>query len=354
MVQVLPRGPSLGQVLGKSVGTGLGSGLENLLASKQQQAAVMQQLIQDQQRKVAQQQGLKSLGFEEDQLENILSLDPSIQKEIIKQKLVEPQQRQFAESLSAILGSPESTTPDAVETGKLSADQAAKLAQLQLQKQQTATKERTTAFKETQKLRQEVLQKKQSADENIKRLDRMEDLLGTGKLTNPIYKGLLEKAGIDIPALMNPESQEFEKLSFDLTAGMAKDFGNRINIAEFKTFLRRVPSLSQSDEGKKRVIENFKNISIMPNIMRHKAMQEVLRENQGVPPLDLAEQIEEKVGPQLSQLAEKVNMDLQIGRNLQENVIEEGMVTVVAPNGKRGKIPQEKLEEALKAGFKQL
>lgn len=354
MVQVLQRGPSLGEVLGRSVGTGLGGGLENLLQSKQQQAALMNELIQDQQKKVAKQQGLKSLGFEEDQLENLLALDPSIQKEIIKQKLAEPQQQQFAQALSSILGSPESTTPDALETGALSADQAAKLAALQLQKQQTATKEKTTAFKETQKVRQEILQKKQSAEDNVKRLDRMENLLNTGKLTNPIYKGILEKAGIDIPALMNPESQEFEKLSFDLTAGMAKDFGNRINIAEFKTFLKRVPSLSQTDEGKRRVIENFKNISIMPNILRHQAMQDILQENNGIPPLDLQEKIEERVGPKLDELSLQVNEDLQLGRAISgEEEIQE-TVSVVAPNGKKGKIPKEKLSEALKAGFKQV
>ena len=68
------------------------------------------------------------------------------------------------------------------------------------------------------------------------------------------------------------------------------------------------------------------------------AYYEILRKNRGVPPLDLEQRVHEKTALALDKNYEKFFEDL-------------GMLTVINPEGKRGMIPKENLDDAINQGF---
>ena len=144
-------------------------------------------------------------------------------------------------------------------------------------------------------------------------LDRMSELIKTKELTRPrvrsIYKTLAKvggvlKLGIDLSSLMSPESQEFEKLSLGFMKNLKNYFGNRITQIEVENFLKTVPSLLQSREGKERVIYNMK-LNNEAKLLRMKALKDIRSKYGKDIPGDVEEMVEDAISPQLDKLAER-------------------------------------------------
>lgn len=168
-------------------------------------------------------------------------------------------------------------------------------------KKQTASKEKFASFKETKPERKEILDAARSAKDNLARLDEMQRLSEKGKLDSPYYLELLKKTGFDIDALKSPDTQEFQKLQMDFLRDAQNVFGSRVTNYEVSQFLKAIPSLSQSKEGRAKVINNLK-IFNKAAIERSKALGEILKEHGGTPPLDLQEKVEERVAPRIDSL----------------------------------------------------
>lgn len=320
-ITTLGRQPSISELLGTGLGSGLSQGIQGLLQSK------LQELGQRQQAQTYQRIGLP--GY-------LSSLDPSIQKEIVKYHLAVPSQETFAQTLSSLMGgqqekpsttiqpelpimSQEASIPDVgVEphqafprplTPKLTQDQAFKLAQLQLQKEKMSAKEKADAFKLTKDERKEIASKARAARTNLQDLERLEELEREGKLDTPGYVEFLQRVGLDIPALMSPGSEEFQKIAQTFMRDAKTYLGARISNFELEQFLKTIPSLSQSPEGRKRVISNLKKLNRVA-LEYNKALHDVIKENKGVPPLDLSEKIDEKIDKRLDAITKKFKEDI--------------------------------------------
>jgi len=144
------------------------------------------------------------------------------------------------------------------------------------------------------------------------RIERMETLNEEGNLTNPALYAALHKAGLDFPVLLTPESQEFKKLTIDFLKDAKKIFGARVTNFEAEKFLESIPSLSQTKEGRRRVINNLK-LFYRGSDLKAKALKEVIKENRGTPPLDLMEKVDEKVRPAMDQLAKEFKSGIRTG-----------------------------------------
>jgi hypothetical protein len=171
------------------------------------------------------------------------------------------------------------------------------------------SEERRSAFKETKEERQKILEEGRSAKETLRDLDRMEELNKEGKLDTPGYTEFLKRSGLDIPALMNPESQEFQKIAQNFLRDAKTYFGGKVSNFEVEQFLKTIPSLSQSPEGRQRVIAGLKNIANAKKAYADTYL-EIFNESKGVPPLDVNEQIYERVDKRLDKLSEKFRQDL--------------------------------------------
>jgi hypothetical protein len=172
---------------------------------------------------------------------------------------------------------------------------------LEFKKGRATQEEKLSAFKETKPERKEILSGARAARESVARLERMEELNKNGKLSSPAYLEFLKKAGLDIPALTSPDTQEFRKLEADFLREARSIFGSRISNYEVNAFLRAIPSSMQSREGRERVIHNLKTF-YQASKERADTMSSIIKENKGVPPLDLMDQVESKSSGRIDKL----------------------------------------------------
>lgn len=166
------------------------------------------------------------------------------------------------------------------------------------------------AYKETLPDRREILADARGAKQDLQDLKRLEDPDVEGGVIGAAYNEFLKEAGLDIPALMNPESEEFLKIRQSFLRDAKKYFGARVTNFELEQFLKTIPDLSQSPEGRKRVIANLKRFNRL-KILRAKSMRDVIRDNDGIPPLDLLEQTDERYSKNAKKIASQFKKDLK-------------------------------------------
>lgn len=192
-------------------------------------------------------------------------------------------------------------------SGALSSSLLAKREALENKLQQLST----TNNKETKETFNKIETEGRAAKKNNIRLEKMEELIKKGNLTNPAFASFLESLskgifgfGIDLFSLTNPDSEQFRKLSKDFLEEVKDVFGGRLNEFEVKSYLERIPSLSQSNEGKERLIESLRDFNNAA-LLKQKALREIIKENGGIRPLNLESKVDERVSTELDKLAGK-------------------------------------------------
>ena len=180
---------------------------------------------------------------------------------------------------------------------------------LAAEKLKNEQKSEAEKFKQSKDFRHDILQKSKAARQTLRDLDRLEELNDSKKLDTPGYVEFLKRSGLDIPALMNPESEEFQKIQQGFLSKAKDIFGGRISNYEIEQFLKGIPSLNQSPEGRKRVISAFKQIA-RADVEYANTVKEIMAENKGVPPYDIEEQVDDKIGKKLDKIAEQFKKDL--------------------------------------------
>lgn len=204
---------------------------------------------------------------------------------------------------------------------RLSPEQKLKVAALKQQKdiaqQKISAKEQEEVNKETKPVYDQIQKEYKASRDTIKRLDLMEGLIKTGKLDSPGFVSNLKTLGhgifgmgIDLSHALSPESQEFEKLSNDFIKNAKDYFGTRLTDADLKAFLKTIPTLSLTDEGKLRVMRNLREFADAA-ILKKQASDKVLKENAGRRPRDYEQQVESLVEPDLQKLAQKFKENSQ-------------------------------------------
>lgn len=295
---------------------------------------------------------LMSLGLSPEEARGVSGLDPMVQREFLKQRMQAPQQQAYAQALQSMLSGgqqmeqpqsqgsgqeifntsgasntykdslgetrempPSGSPPDSIIPAGLTQQQATELTKIGLNQKNL---ERKMSAAEQKEIRKEVLpyikevQEKASASkENDMRLNKMEELIKSGKLNNPVFSSALKSLskgvlgiGIDLTSFLSPESQEFEKLSNDFLKSIKEVFGSRISNLEVDNFLKTVPTLSQSNEGKASVIGNLKLLNQAAQVKRDVAKGLIDKYGSKLP-LDFRFQVEELAKPKLDELAEE-------------------------------------------------
>jgi len=204
-----------------------------------------------------------------------------------------------------------------------------------------ARREEVEAFKLTNEYREKVLDAYEGTKGTLMKLDRMEALNKEGKLTSAAAAKISESLGIPLSVLANPQSEEFQKLSQDLMSNITKYYGNRILQVEVDNFLKTIPTLMNSPEGRDRIIKNMK-LLLEPNKLAYNAYKEISKEG-GKTPLNLHEKVLERLEPKLEKLSEEFK---QSSQNQQDS----NFVMGKDPFGKLRQIPIDMIEEFTKAG----
>jgi len=165
---------------------------------------------------------------------------------------------------------------------------------------------REKGIDETKALRADLQAKDKSARERLRDLDELERL---SDVDTPGYVEFLKRSGFDIPALMNPDSEVFQKITQNFTRDMRARYGGKVSNQEMEQFLKTIPSLSMSPAGRNSII-NVMKFNARADIAYNDAKREVLAANKGLPPLDLADQVEDKVAKRIDVLSRKLREEM--------------------------------------------
>lgn len=289
------------QSFGSGLIEGLGTGLQALADQKLQQV---------QQRNLGQklQQGF---GFSPQEAEAFSGLTPELQKIAFKEKQAAPGRQAYAQALG--LGEQQNSGKEGFQNpgmlAGLNEKQATEIAKMRQKEAHYDRKERAEAFKQTKAERKEFVDKARAAKQNLRDLNRLEELEKEG-LPSAGYTEFLKNSGFDLPTLQGASGEEFNKIAANFIKNARAYFGSRISNFELESFLKTIPNLSQSPEGRKRVISNLKNISRL-EVEAGNAAREIISKHKGIPPLDLMERVEKKLDKKADKLAEKFKEDLK-------------------------------------------
>lgn len=165
-------------------------------------------------------------------------------------------------------------------------------------------------FKDTKEVRKDILAKGAQARENLESLDRLEELNKNGDLNSNEYLEFLKGVGLDIPSMMTADTQEFNKITANFIRGAKAVFGSRVTEKELQYYLQTIPQMSNSPEGRQRVILNLKKLARGEREILN-TYKEILKENGGLPPHDIAEQLEDKSEKKLDAIARQFKKELE-------------------------------------------
>lgn len=140
-------------------------------------------------------------------------------------------------------------------------------------------------------------------------IERMNQLNDSEEMSDSGVVNALEALGLKSEWLKNPANEEYNKLGLDLLGGgsLQADYGSRVLASEFMVSQQRVPTLSQTKEGRRQIAENIQAM-LLPAKLKKERMQYYLdkAERTGEPlPHDLRGKIMRDIQPQLDTAYDK-------------------------------------------------
>ena len=333
--------PGFAEVLGSNVGSGLSQGLSMLAQQR------LQNMMQNQQR-MGTAMGLQAAGFSPERAQGLSLLDPTLQRELLKQGMAAENQQGLAALSSALFGggnqqstsdpnaqgdiaqNPINLISQALAQGQINPRQAETLMgqvlEQQREQQKLAMKERELSlktrkdmrddFKETEKVRESISTKAESAREELASLKRLNELNTSGNVRAGFTEDLLDRFGLNFESLKNADTSEFQKLSVGFLRNLKGIFGGRITNIEVENYLKSIPNLMQNAQGRAAVIRNMA-LASQGALVKQQIMEQIAQENNGSYPFDLQEQVNKSARPVLDALADQLVQGL--GKKVQKN-----------------------------------
>lgn len=163
----------------------------------------------------------------------------------------------------------------------------------------------TTGLKEYQ----EATSKLHSMTRDKERLDILDTLNKSGKLPKSLGRINvdLKEGNLRVPFLATEEAQRYVKTLNEFSAGAKDTFGARITNFDLAQYMKRYPTLLNTQEGRKQLLEQMKIVNQI-NSVYYKNLKKVYDEAGGVRNIDsdIAERLAEKLSePQINKLSSK-------------------------------------------------
>lgn len=204
------------------------------------------------------------------------------------------------------------------------------------------SEERATARKEEEKLdelQSNILKGHESAQVSKANLNRMEALIKSPNMITPLGAYLSDLFGVPVSLAAGADAEEFEKLAAQrgLQVGSAYGFG-RILDKEFANFLKTIPRLTNTEEGKERIIRTLRYFDNLAEA-RYNQYKNILGERE---PGERTRSFELKLNEAMQPFYDKFGEVLKYGDEL---------VELKNEKGEKGKVRKSQVEEALKEGY---
>jgi hypothetical protein len=195
------------------------------------------------------------------------------------------------------------------------------------------------------KLADEISRANRVAETEELRLKQQERLVEKGNLSSPVVVKFLDSIGMPLSVLGNPDNEEYSKVEAEFVRDVSNIFPGQIRVYEIEAYMKTIPSLLNSDEGKKAIIKQRRLMNEASKI-RYKAYKDILKENNGRKPRNLDILIEERTSDKINELGLE-------SRELMRNAIDKYSVPVKMydKQGQSYDIPPNRIEQAINKGL---
>lgn len=204
-------------------------------------------------------------------------------------------------------------------------------------------------------LYQSSVDKSRALDSEKDHLDILEELspqIGTFQRLN-----INPQTGdLFLPAAASTEAQRYVKTLNDFTTNAKDSYGARVTNFDLQQFMRRLPTLANSEEGRAEILKQMKIINEI-NSTREKAIQDVIDAHGGIRKIDYdtAERIaEKKSSKKITQLKNefkkidaKLENEYRSKVKEQKAIVPKDHVAVQKSDGTTGYIPKDNLKKFL-------
>jgi len=175
--------------------------------------------------------------------------------------------------------------------------------QERLADRQASASDKRLAFAETRKYREAAATAAENARGDLQNLKMQKSLIKAGRMMGPKEAAFLDVVGnaLGLPenaktAFKNSDTTVFEKLSIPYFRDLKVKFGGKPTQYEAELLQKSFPSLYQSKEGQL-VIIDFMEHDAENNDKKVEIIDDIIRENRNIPPLDLASQTAKRLAP---------------------------------------------------------
>jgi len=201
----------------------------------------------------------------------------------------------------------------------------------------------------------DISEKLRKTDQELMRYEQLERLNDSGRLPTGFGKYNINwiTGDIRIPALASPETQQYVKTINDFTVAAKDTFGARVTNFELGAFMKRLPTLANSEEGRRLILEQMKAMKGLDKLYDESI--KAVYDKYGIQKIDRAnvERISEEYRKDEEEaLIKKFNesMNAQEVYSARQNA-PEGTLPVKKPDGSLGYLPLDKVDAAKKRGW---
>ena len=204
-------------------------------------------------------------------------------------------------------------------------------------------------------LYQTSVEKKRALDSEKDHLEILEDL-------SPQI-GTIERVNINpqtgelfLPGLASEAAQRYVKTLNDFTTNAKDSYGARVTNFDLQQFMKRLPSLANSEEGRKQIVKQMQIINSI-NSLREQAIQDVIDRHGGIRNIDYdqAERIAEKessletakLKAEFKKIDSSLNKQYEAKIKEKKAIVPKDHVAVQRADGTTGYIPKENLKKFL-------
>lgn len=179
---------------------------------------------------------------------------------------------------------------------------------------------------------------------------QMQKLATDEELIGPTGAVFMDLLGIPLGALENPSSELYNKVSLDLLKGLPETYGNRILKVEVDNFLKTIPSLLNSPDGRRMIASNILKLGEMKEVYYKEMRKQQMDFLDGNKPLprDFQQRVFDQVKPQI----DKINNEFVQLSTIK--AVPDNTIPFFNPDGEVEFVPKEHAQWAQQNGGKRI
>lgn len=153
-----------------------------------------------------------------------------------------------------------------------------------------------------------TVQEYDSSKATLNDLDRLTNLINKGTVVNPtedhIQRWLSGLFKVNLKDLRGADTEEFEKIVSGFIKNAKSMFGSRVTDYDLQSFMKTLPTLATSHEGKMRLIGSMKAAAEAQQL-KYKALKSLIKANGGRIPPYAGLMVDEMIQPELDDLSKR-------------------------------------------------